>query len=302
MSLVLNPPADPAYWLQDPSAPGSGDRIWALRESAGVVLGGIDTVVSWLSGFSPLQEWVAKPLGGDWGALDRGAVAWKNAGKAVGDLLENIEALPGQIGDSWQGSAAVTFQESQLKLARAATPLVGGCDAMSELCTALADMAQAITEFVLAIANALAEFILELTIALATVVGGVTTPVWITKLVTKLGIWTPKLIGMINTFFGFVGKIAGFMEIFKKVFAKLKAIAELLMTVSSQLDQTQRAVDEAARQVDEATRYFDNERQNIDTLAGPSRIPVGADSSSGSGLGGSGYSGGGGGGGGGGGR
>ena len=252
MSITLSPPQSATAFLLPPTADSSA-RIANVREEAGFTLGTIDSVVQWLSGFSPIEEWVAKPLAGDWSAPDRGAVAWTSAGKAVAAVAENLKYLPGAIGDTWQGEAAVAFDKAQAKVSEQLEPIPGACDSMAELCTALADMAEAITGFVLAIAVALAEFITELTIAISTVVGSVTLPAWMTKLAANLAKWVPKLTSMIEKFLAMATKIAKFIEKFKKVFTKLWAIVKLIAKLVSTMAESQRTIDAASSAVDSAT-------------------------------------------------
>lgn len=260
MSVALSPPQDATSFLQTPFASGTADRIWGLRESAGPIVGGVDWALSILLNFSPLEEWVAKPLGGDWSALDRGAVAWTNAGKAVAAVAENLEYLPGAISDAWQGETATAFGTAQRKVSTALKPIPGACDSMSEMCTALADMAQAIAEFSIAIIVAIVEFAIEFIAALSSVVGTVTTPAWVAKLAAKLQVWVPKLARMIDAFLLMLPKVRGIIAHYKDSFTKLKAIIELLMQLGRDMANTQAKLTEATNAVTAATAGTDGGR------------------------------------------
>jgi uncharacterized protein YukE len=253
MSIALYPPQNAGFFLQEPFASGTADRIWGLRESAGPIVGGVDWALSMLLNFSPLEEWVAKPLGGDWSALDRGAVAWTNAGKAVAAIAENLEYLPGATSDAWQGETATAFGRAQHKVSSALKPIPGACDSMSEMCTALADMAQAIAEFSISILVAVAEFAVEFIAALSSVVGSVTTPAWVTKLALKLKVWVPKLARMIDLFLEMLPKVAGIIKHYKESFSKLKTIIEVLMQLGRDMANTQAQLTEATNAVNAAT-------------------------------------------------
>jgi len=252
MSITLSPPQSATSFLVPPTADSSG-RIANVREEAGFTLGTIDSVVQWLAGFSPIEEWVAKPLAGDWSSLDRGAVAWRSAGQAVNAVAENLKYIPDAIGDSWQGEAADAFDKAQAKVSEQLAPIPGACDSMAELCTALADMAEAITGFVLAIAVALAEFIAELTAALSSVVGSVTLPAWVTKLGVNLAKWVPKLTSMIQKFLAMATKVATFVKKFQEVFKKLWAIVKLIASLVSKMSEAQDKIDASSDAVDSAT-------------------------------------------------
>jgi len=253
MTVTLNPPQDGVYFLQEPFASGTADRIWGLRAEAGPILGGMDWALSVLIDYSPLEEWVAKPLGGDWSALDRGAVAWRNAGKAVGAVAENLEYLPGATADSWKGAGADEFGTAQRKVSAALEPIPGACNSMADMCTALADMAQAIAEFAIAIIKAVAEFIVEFVAAVSSVVGVVSTPAWVTKLGWKLKTWVPKLTKMIDKFLEMLPKVRGIIDHYKKAFTKLKAIIEVLMKLGRDMANTQAKLTEVTNDVNAAT-------------------------------------------------
>lgn len=232
MSTSFSPIDDPGAYLVAPVASGSGDYIWELRASAGLVLGGIDWAVSHFAGFSPLEEWVGKPLAGDWNALDRGAAAWTNSGKAVKAVSMNLKHLPDAISDDWQGEAADAFDRAQAKLGQTLEPIPGACDAIAEMCTALAELAKTITEAILAIANAIADFILQMLASLAVPVAGeLAMPVWITALLGRLAIWIPRIAGMIQKFIALAPRIAAIAKIIIKVMATVNLIISVLATL-----------------------------------------------------------------------
>jgi hypothetical protein len=139
---------DPTRYLTPPVASGAGDFILHLRISAGLIVGVADWVASHFMGFSPLEEWVAKPLAGDWDAMDRASDAWRNSGRALGAVTTNVNGLPGQVGDSWNGASKDQWATLQAKVSQALGPLPDACVAMGEFAAALGDMARAIAKLI----------------------------------------------------------------------------------------------------------------------------------------------------------
>jgi uncharacterized protein YukE len=235
---VIAPPDDPTRLLQPPTSTSSGNFIWQLRIKAGLVVGGVDFFIDSITGFSPLEEWVAKPFGGDWTALDKGAVAWTNAGKAVSVVSSNIEALPGLIGDSWQGATAQSFAAAHAKIATAVKPLPEACDAMSEFCSELSEFAKSIAEFVLEVLQAIAEFAIEMIAALCVPVAGeISMPVWIAELGVKLGIWGPKIAEGIKLFGELVELLQPLIELIQKIMDMISVLLDALGKVQDAADQ-----------------------------------------------------------------
>jgi uncharacterized protein YukE len=212
MSTII-PPGDAIACLTSPNVPGNAMFVWQLRMKAGLVIGGVDAFISAITGFSPLEEWAMKPLVGNWDALDRGAAAWRNGGKAIAVVSDNIDTLPSLIGDSWQGETANEFAAAHAKIADAISSLPEAAEAMAEFCAALAELARAIAEFILEILNALAEFAIEMIISLCVPVAGeVAMPAWVTKLGINIGKWAPELVRAIEQFVKFVHKMEPIIE------------------------------------------------------------------------------------------
>jgi hypothetical protein len=97
---------DPVSYLVTPQHNVS--FIEDLRWSAGVLLGSIDWVAEQFLGVSVLEEYVFKPFGGDWEAMDRGSIAWSHCDKALTETASNFTGLPGQL-DEWTGRASAEF-------------------------------------------------------------------------------------------------------------------------------------------------------------------------------------------------
>jgi uncharacterized protein YukE len=234
---TIAPVDDPRSYLTAPgAAPGAGMEIWSLRMQCGIIIGGVDAVIAAITGFSPLEEWVFKPLGGDWDALDKGAVAWTSAGKAAKAVSTNLHSLPGQIGDSWTGATADEFAKAQAKVASSIVPLPGACDSLSQMCTALAEMAKSIAEFVAQILSDLSAWALKMIVSAAVPVAGeVAMAGWLTELGVKIATWVPKLTGMVTKFIEFVTKIA-------PIVAKIAHVIEVIDTILEKLSSLMKIV------------------------------------------------------------
>lgn len=225
---------DPRGYLTAPgAAPGAGMEIWQLRMQCGLIIGGVDGVIAAITGFSPLEEWVFKPLGGDWDALDKGAEAWKNAGKAADAIANNVASIPSQIGDSWTGAAADEFGRAQTKLSTVIKPLRGTCDSLGQMCSALAEMARAIAEFVAEILSDLSAWAMKmLASAVVPGAGEVAMAGWLAELGIKIATWVPKLSNMIMQFLHFVAKIEPIVADIAKVMEKVDSILSKLSSGS----------------------------------------------------------------------
>ena len=226
---TLTPVNDVTGYLTSPSVPGAGNEIWMLRMQSGIIIGGVDAVISAITGFSPLEEWVFKPLGGDWDALDRGAVAWKQAGKAAGALGENIRSLPGQVGDAWTGGGAQSFCEAQVKVCAAIKPLPAACESLSTFCRTIAELARSIASFVAGLLKDLSHWALKMIAsAVVPIAGEVAMAGWLVELGAKIAKWVPKLTRMITQFINFVAKVVPIVEKIRKVVLKIDTLLSKL--------------------------------------------------------------------------
>lgn len=247
---TLSPTDNATSYLNAPANPGSGLFIWQLRMECGIVIGGLDGVISAITGFSPLEEWVFKPLAGDWNALDRGAVAWSSAGRASQAVANNIDALPGQIGDAWQGAAFTEFSAAQAKVSSTIGELPGSCDAMSEMVSALADLARTIAGFIAMIIKAISDWALKMLASAAVPVAGeVAMAGWIAELGVKIATWVPRLAEMIQKFVSFVAKIVPIIKKVVDVITKIDKILATLATVVGAIDDASRKTTAASAAV-----------------------------------------------------
>lgn len=214
---------------------GAGMEIWKLRMDCGLIIGGADALVSMLTGFSPLQEWVFKPLAGDWEALDKGATAWTNAGKAAQAMADDLDSFPRQVGDDWQGETSLAWANANGKIVADLRDMPGQFANMAAMCTALAEAAKQIAGLIADLLNKLSQDVMAAAVAAAVPVAG-----WFAEggIAAKIGIevtqGTTRIISAIEKFGQLVQKLVPLLqklqkvaEAFDKVKDKLGAVVDV---------------------------------------------------------------------------
>ncbi|MDQ1204773.1 hypothetical protein [Microbacterium sp. SORGH_AS_0862] len=121
---------DPTSYLVTPSS--DVNMMEDLRWKAGLILGSVDYVAELILGFSILQEYVYKPLAGDWKRIDGASQAWTHEGRAMMELASNFSGLPGQM-DQWEGEASLRFGATAGLVSGGAVGLSYAFDAISGL-------------------------------------------------------------------------------------------------------------------------------------------------------------------------
>lgn len=105
----MNEVQDASSFLVPPEAPSS--EMEDLRWSAGAILGSIDWVIEQLTGKSLLNELIFKHLIGDWKAVQKAGIAWKEISDAAVAVGQNdSEILPAL--SEWTGNgseSAISF-------------------------------------------------------------------------------------------------------------------------------------------------------------------------------------------------
>lgn len=213
--------------LLAPQASGS-DPMAGLDLQAGI-FGGIDAVVSALTGFSPLKEWVFKPLAGDWSALQKGADAWMHAGKAARELARAVDSLPGQVGDEWQGATALKWANANGKAVALLDQLPDRCDQMATTCDAIAQAAEAVAGLIADVLGQLSETIVQAMVEAAIPVAG-----WIAESETaaQLAIEITESGTRITAA---ITKFAALLQRLAPILEELLGIGEEIMTIASKL-------------------------------------------------------------------
>lgn len=172
----------------------SAGAVSDVRSQCGPLVSGVDGLVSDLTGFSPLQEWVIKPLAGDWSALGRAASAWDAGGTVAQGLSHALQSLPGQVGTDWQGSAQSAWKDANSKLEGAVDPLVAECQGMSQLCVAIVNAGDAIVGLVVAIIEQLVSTVVQMLSETAIpVVGEIADGADIAWLALQIAQWTQQI-------------------------------------------------------------------------------------------------------------
>lgn len=231
MSVQIATQDNPEDYLVTPEVEGAGEFTAKIRDEAGIIIGGFDQVVSFFTGFSPLEEWVLKPFAGDWGALDRGAAAWANAAKAGDAIATNIAGVPAQVAEHWEGEAAFEFGEAQGKLAAEFEPLSRALDGMSQMCTGLADMARAIAELVVTLLREIVDWaIWFLAMQAAPVVGQAASVAWTTKLFHIIAKGVPKIT---KSTMDYVALVAMIIEIVKVIIDIVSTLVGMVQRLGS---------------------------------------------------------------------
>ncbi|MDR1188097.1 MAG: WXG100 family type VII secretion target [Bifidobacteriaceae bacterium] len=145
------------------SAPKSnlGDELLSALSPAAALL---NQVSRYLLSFDPMDEWVVKPLFGDWGQLNAAAQAWQNSGQAVDTLIQNFKSVSARAGEEWEGQAADAcmervrefvqtmdaYPDAAAELAEMLEAVVQAADALGTIITSAIDILTTIAEQIIA--------------------------------------------------------------------------------------------------------------------------------------------------------
>lgn len=207
-----------------------------LRGQCGI-LGTVDGVIAWITGFSPLEQWVFKPLAGDWTALDRGGAAWANAGDALAIVAKNLNSFPSQVGNGFEGQAALEWANSNGKLSAKINELPEKCQQLSQMCAALSEAAQGLAQLIAMLLAEISELVAELLPQLAIPVEGeVALGVYGTRIGIKVGVGSAKIAERIAKFTELVGKIQNIIAMVQQILSVLSTMADVLGNVSKAYD------------------------------------------------------------------
>lgn len=227
----------PAGTLVTPVSQSAG-YINELRLGCGVIMGGVDWFVESVAGFSPLEEWVFKPLAGDWDAFDRGEQAWRAAGDWAETLSKDLAALPTYVDDRWTGETAASFGTAARKVTAQAEAMPTSCREMATMVAALNDAAKAVAALIAALLGELADTCTEILLSLAVPGGQVTTPVWVGKLAARLTSISVKISSAVLKFRQLVARVVLVAQRLRAAVTGMRALrlvgaAPLLSTAAS---------------------------------------------------------------------
>jgi uncharacterized protein YukE len=217
---------------QDPTsqliAPASeaGDYMAQTRMNCGLVAGGVDSFINFITGFSPLEEWVFKPLTGDWRAMAAGADAWANAGKSIEVIASDINTIVMQVDERWSGETFNNFANHQTVLAEKLSDLPPACAQMSEMTAALLEAAKGIADLIATAIDIVVSLAVQLMAEAAIpVVGEIGMAASISAFAVRVARWSAKLSKAIATFGRLVSRIS---PIVNRMMTGIQKVASIL--------------------------------------------------------------------------
>lgn len=179
--------------------------MWRVQNQCATGLGMIDTVIGFLVGFSPLEEWVHKPFVGDWRSMELAAEAWPRCGEAVQLINERVSTMGEYVTDGWEGKAAYEFGRCHEKLGRLLATLPQQCEQAGVMDQQLANFARGILEFVNEVISGIVSFGLDLLSLIAVpVVGEINAAKVLAIAIPTIIGWTIEIIDLFNEFLGFI--------------------------------------------------------------------------------------------------
>ncbi|WP_336661209.1 hypothetical protein [Leucobacter sp. USHLN154] len=196
IDTVLTPPT-PATVLEQ--------TMWRVEHQSASGLGMIDTVVSLLVGFSPLEEWVHKPFVGDWRSMELAAEAWPRCGQAVQLINERVSSFGEFVTDDWQGEAAYEFGRCHERLGELLDGLPQQCEQAGVMDQQLANFARGILEFINEVISGIVSFGLDLLSIIAVpVLGQINAAKVLAIAIPIVAGWVIEVIDLFNEFLGFI--------------------------------------------------------------------------------------------------
>lgn len=199
VDTVLTPPT-PASQLEQ--------TLWRVKNQSASGLGMIDTVVSMLVGFSPLDEWVYKPFVGDWRSMELAAEAWPKCGQAVELINTRVSTFGEFVTDDWDGEAAYEFGKCHEKLGRLLDGLPQQCEQAGLMDQQLANFARGILEFINEVISGIVSFGLDLLSLIAVpVVGEVNAAKVLAIAIPIVTGWAIDVVNLFNEFLGFIDAV-----------------------------------------------------------------------------------------------
>ncbi len=223
---------DPTAALTTPST-DAGNYMAEARSGCGLVVSGVDSFINFVTGFSPLEEWVFKPLTGDWQAMAAGTDAWAHAGESVDAMITDIESMLAQIGDRWTGETARQFTSHQNTLVRNLSELPPACMQMSEMTAALLEAAKGIADLVAAAIDLIVGLALQLMAEAAVpVIGEAAMAASVAVFAARVSMWSVRLAEAITMFGRLVVRIVPIVNRVLEVTWKVTAILSKLQSFS----------------------------------------------------------------------
>ncbi len=140
--MTIAEAVDPTTALTAPHSDADANFATELRTNCGLLLGGLDWIISKIFDYDPLQEWVIKPFSGDWVQLRQAQGGWANASIASAAVGQNFTALVGQTETSWQGQSGDAFRTRMTSLGEGFGKYAHGCDQLGAVAGGLISVAK----------------------------------------------------------------------------------------------------------------------------------------------------------------
>ncbi|MFD5599109.1 hypothetical protein ACFWHR_03530 [Leucobacter sp. NPDC058333] len=243
VDTVLTPPT-PASQLEQ--------TLWRVKNQSASGLGMIDTVVSMLVGFSPLDEWVYKPFVGDWRSMELAAEAWPKCGQAVELINTRVSTFGEFVTDDWDGEAAYEFGRCHEKLGQLLDGLPQQCEQAGLMDQQLANFARGILEFINEVISGIVSFGLDL-LSLAAVPGvnAINAGKVLAIAIPIIIGWTIDVVDLFNEFLGFIDAviaihtgIAGLLGGVRSALSNLTAAASVGLAIYETVTSIKGGVDD----------------------------------------------------------
>lgn len=215
---------DPRSALVDPPGPAE-DFADSLRWKAGALLGGLDWLVTEITGVSAIAALV-EPLSGDWAALEKSAQAWRAAANATLAVSENVAAMSPQAQAEWLGAAAEAFGARAESVAECFGEYAEGCGAMAEVTAALIDLCKATAETIAGILGFIGDYLTRLLIEAAIPVIG-----WVAGALDGL-VSSALLIKKLHAGYRALERVVTFIERFRSVLLVIRRIGIVITTLT----------------------------------------------------------------------
>jgi len=267
--MTVSVQTDPTSALIAPKA--GADPMTQLRVQAGL-FGAVDGICSALTGFSPLKEWVFKPVAGDWTALDKGASAWRNAGKAAQELAAVAKSFPTQIGSDWQGKTKDTWSTANQKVVDSFSKLPDTAEQMASVCEAISEAAQAIASLIADILGQLSESLIQAAVEAAIPVVG-----WgaeaetaaqiageITEFGTKIASAITKFAALLEKLVPIVEKLLGAGEELAAIASKLASFAPKAIKIAETVAKEADTIKKVATNVEDVKKGVETAKKVVE--------------------------------------
>jgi len=213
------------FLLIDPVAASTEDFMNEVRAECGFLVGPVDGAIKFLTGTSPLERWLVEPFAGGWDVVDKASQAWSSVGEAIAITSSNIAGVPGQLMGRWEGDTAGTFAASNTKIAQTLALFPTGCNALSEACATLAEIAKSGVKTIASIISTIVDIVTTIVALAAGILSAPAAAGPAAYLVANFPLWfikVMKIVAIIMEAISLITTIIGGMATLVQSFAELK--------------------------------------------------------------------------------